>query len=173
MQQARAQSSFTWFRQFVDTLLGPFRMPKRRQVAALCYRRRKKGVEVLLVSSRGRGRWILPKGNPELGSTPEKMAAREALEEAGAVGKVRREPFMRCAAGKGLGSGIEVATDTDVYLLEVAELKDSFAEAGQRKRRWLPVDEAIETVDDAGFRDALVAFRARLAAAAPAAKSGE
>ena len=38
------------------------RLPGRRQeVAAVCYRMRKRGIEFLLVQTRG-GRWIFPKG---------------------------------------------------------------------------------------------------------------
>ena len=38
---------------------------------------------VMLVTSRGAGRWIIPKGRPEKGVAPHKLAAREAWEEAG------------------------------------------------------------------------------------------
>ena len=54
----------------------------RAQFAALCYRRRKTGVEVLLVTSRDTKRWIIPKGWPMNGLTPANAAAQEAGEEA-------------------------------------------------------------------------------------------
>ena len=41
------------------------------------------GVEILLVTSRSRRRWILPKGLPVDGLEPSEAAAREAFEEAG------------------------------------------------------------------------------------------
>ena len=46
----------------------------------------------MLVTSRGRQRWIIPKGWPHKGRAPHRSAAREAFEEAGVVGKVRRRP---------------------------------------------------------------------------------
>ena len=55
----------------------------RLQVAALPWRRSSKGVEIMLVTSRGSGRWILPKGWPEAGEALWDAAAREADEEAG------------------------------------------------------------------------------------------
>ena len=45
---------------------------------------------VYLVTSRGSGRWIIPKGNPMRGLAPHQVAAREALEEAGLVGHIQR-----------------------------------------------------------------------------------
>ncbi len=41
-----------------------------------------------MVTSRGSGRWIIPKGNPIKGPSPADVAAQEALEEAGLVGRV-------------------------------------------------------------------------------------
>jgi 8-oxo-dGTP pyrophosphatase MutT (NUDIX family) len=60
-----------------------------RQIAALPVKHRPDGsLDVFLVTSRGSGRWIIPKGNPIRGLSPEDVAAREALEEAGLVGRV-------------------------------------------------------------------------------------
>ena len=65
-------------------VVGPmFRRPRSLQVAALCHRRTKAGQkEVLLVTSRGTGRWILPKGWPMRGKSDAQAAAQEAWEEA-------------------------------------------------------------------------------------------
>ncbi|HLL59899.1 MAG TPA: NUDIX domain-containing protein, partial [Allosphingosinicella sp.] len=54
------------------------------QVAALPYRRGADGsVEVLLVTTRGTGRWMVPKGWPMRGKSHAEAAAQEAFEEAG------------------------------------------------------------------------------------------
>ena len=42
----------------------------RSQFGALCYRVVDGQVQVLLITSRGTGRWILPKGWPVDGATP-------------------------------------------------------------------------------------------------------
>jgi len=66
------------------------RRPRRFQFAALCYRLGKdqKEPEILLLTSRGTGRWVIPKGWP-MGSKPgHEVAKQEALEEAGVVGDV-------------------------------------------------------------------------------------
>ena len=51
----------------------------------------KSGVQILLVTSRGTRRWIIPKGWPQSGTPPHRAAAQEAFEEAGAVGKVSKK----------------------------------------------------------------------------------
>jgi hypothetical protein len=63
-----------------------------QQVAALCWRKRKDGVEVMLVTSRETRRWVIPKGWPMEGLTDYNAARREALEEAGVEGHMKREP---------------------------------------------------------------------------------
>ena len=60
----------------------------RTQFAALCYRLEEDKVKVLLVTSRGTGRWIVPKGWPADGKTPVESALEEAWEEAGVKGRV-------------------------------------------------------------------------------------
>jgi 8-oxo-dGTP pyrophosphatase MutT (NUDIX family) len=75
--------------------LEPSRLSTRRQqVAAVCYRMRKRGVEFLLVQTRG-GRWIFPKGGVEPGFTHAQSAALEAFEEAGVHGRMEGIPFTR------------------------------------------------------------------------------
>lgn len=73
----------------------PSRLPKgRQQVAAICYRVRKRGIEFLLVQTRG-GRWTFPKGGAEPGLTHAQSAAVEAFEEAGVHGRMEEIPFTR------------------------------------------------------------------------------
>ena len=63
-----------------------------RQIAVLPYRfggPDKDGpTEILLVTSRGTGRWVIPKGNPLNGFDRHTSAAIEAEEEAGVIGAV-------------------------------------------------------------------------------------
>jgi 8-oxo-dGTP pyrophosphatase MutT (NUDIX family) len=51
------------------------------------------GLEYLLVRTRNGERWTFPKGGCESGEAPAAAAAREALEEAGAAGRVIGEPI--------------------------------------------------------------------------------
>src|SRR5580693_6861832 len=65
------------------------------QAAAVCYRVRGKGIEFLLVRTRGSGRWTFPKGSAEPGLTHAQAAALEAFEEAGVHGRIEEAPFAR------------------------------------------------------------------------------
>ena len=60
-----------------------------RQFAALPWRIGDGGTrEVMLVTSRETGRWVIPKGWPMKGRKPAEVASQEAYEEAGLVGRV-------------------------------------------------------------------------------------
>jgi 8-oxo-dGTP pyrophosphatase MutT (NUDIX family) len=63
----------------------------RKQVAAVCYRINGE-IEFLLVRTR-KARWTFPKGGVEPGLTHAESAALEALEEAGAHGRIEEAPF--------------------------------------------------------------------------------
>jgi 8-oxo-dGTP pyrophosphatase MutT (NUDIX family) len=122
---------------------------KRVQYAALPYRRKGKApTEVLLVTSRETGRWIIPKGWPAKGKLPHKSAAREAREEAGVVGSVNRRPLGIFSYEKRLKSGKVVACEVQVFALKVKRQEARWLEKGERKRKWLPRTKAAKKVGD-------------------------
>ncbi len=57
-----------------------------RGAAVMAWRMGDKGPEVLLITSRETGRWVLPKGWPMKGRSGAECALREAFEEAGVAG---------------------------------------------------------------------------------------
>lgn len=121
----------------------------RTQFAALCYRVIKDKTEVLMITSRGTGRWIIPKGWPVDGKTPEESALNEAWEEAGVKGKVTGS----CLA---LYSYLKRVDDTTaplpcavmVYPVSVKSLSGTFPEKGQRLRKWMDLKKAAKKVDE-------------------------
>jgi 8-oxo-dGTP pyrophosphatase MutT (NUDIX family) len=122
---------------------------KRVQYAALPYRRKgKTPTEVLLVTSRETGRWIIPKGWPAKGKPPHKSAAREAREEAGVVGRVKRRPLGVFSYKKRLKSGKVVACEVQVFALKVTGQEARWLEKGERKLKWLPRTRAAKKVGD-------------------------
>jgi hypothetical protein len=64
-----------------------------QQVAALVYRYEAHELQILVITSRGTGRWIIPKGWPQVGRTLADTAAREAYEEAGVRGEISSQPI--------------------------------------------------------------------------------
>jgi 8-oxo-dGTP pyrophosphatase MutT (NUDIX family) len=88
-------------------------------------------LDVCLVTSRGGGRWIIPKGNPIRGLAPHEVAAKEALEEAGLVGKAGR----RCIGSFDFSrnrDGYESTCSVDVYALHVERQLSTWMEMGDR-----------------------------------------
>jgi 8-oxo-dGTP pyrophosphatase MutT (NUDIX family) len=107
---------------------------------------------VLLITSRETKRWIIPKGWPMRGRKDFNAAAQEALEEAGIIGQVGKEPVGRYAYWKRQTDFIELC-EVDVYRLDVTGQLETWREKGQRETAWFRVDEAAIKVDEPGLRD--------------------
>ncbi|HSZ63310.1 MAG TPA: NUDIX domain-containing protein [Terriglobales bacterium] len=110
---------------------------RRQQVAAVCYRMGRRGVEFLLVQTRG-GRWIFPKGGVEAGLTLAQSAALEALEEAGVHGRIEEIPFGRYFRSAPDAGVSEPAVAT--YLCEVTR-REAPQEAN-RNPTWFSAEKA-------------------------------
>jgi len=121
----------------------------RRQYGAIAWRQSRSGeLEILLVTSRERGRWIVPKGWPIKGETPAKVAALEAFEEGGVFGDVRSEPIGVYDYLKILRDGSTVLCRVVLFGIEVRGTLANWPEQSQRKRSWFTVSEAGRTVSD-------------------------
>ena len=135
--------------------------PAAVQVAALCYRETSVGKQVLLITSRDTGRWIVPKGWPIKGKNGAESALQEAWEEAGVKrAEVKQKPIGTYAYDKGLGGGDSVEVLTHVYLTEVKELSEDYPEADERERVWIAPGEAANRVDEPELKDILNTFSA-------------
>ncbi len=120
----------------------------RKQVAALPLRSAKNGaLEILLVTSRRTGRWIIPKGwaSKRLGDC--KTAAREARQEAGVKGKLVPKAVGNYRYEKPeLGDSCDV--DVSVFLLKVQKEYKRWPEMHQRKRAWFDVLDAAAMIKE-------------------------
>ncbi|PCH71460.1 MAG: NUDIX hydrolase [Rhodobacteraceae bacterium] len=117
----------------------------RSQFAALCFRMRADKPQVLLITSRGSGRWIIPKGWPVDGVTPAQSAAREAWEEAGVTGKVYDQCLGLYSYSKSLnGTGLPIVAM--IYPVKVDALASNYPEEGQRVRKWFSQKKASSLV---------------------------
>ncbi|MDH5798038.1 MAG: NUDIX hydrolase [Paracoccaceae bacterium] len=149
------------FSRIVSDVLSPFvRRPKRYQVAALCFREKSPGrKEVLLITSRDTGRWILPKGWPINGFDAPGTALQEAWEEAGVKGAAPDpEPIGSYEYEKMLDGGLPVTCHTDVYRVKVAKLAEDYPEISERRREWMTPQRAAELVNEPGLKDLLRHF---------------
>ncbi len=144
------------FRERLARLLG--RRPPEMQVAALCLR--ETTGEVLLVTSRGTGRWIVPKGWPMPGRSLAGAAMQEAWEEAGAKGRIGEAEIGRYHYDKDQEHGFAIPVEVRVFPLYVEDLDDDFPEARQRERRWFAPDAAAGLVAETGLQRILRALPA-------------
>ncbi|MDZ4089380.1 MAG: NUDIX hydrolase [Tabrizicola sp.] len=118
----------------------------RMQYGALCWRSGADGVEVLLITSRDTGRWVIPKGWPMPGLSPEAAAAQEAWEEAGVQGTMNPLCVGRYGYQKCLPAGASVPCAVAVYGLRVEDMAKTFPEVKERRRKWFSRAEAATLV---------------------------
>lgn len=119
------------------------------------------GIEILVVTSRDSGRWIIPKGWPMKGKEPYEAAAIEARQEAGVSGKVRKKPVGSYTYLKLMDDGEVVPCVVDVFQVEATRLAGKFKEKGERVLAWVTPDEAARRVREVELKSLLVEFRPR------------
>lgn len=129
-----------------------------QQIAALCWRKHKGAVEVLLVTSRETRRWVIPKGWPMAGLADFNAARREAFEEAGVEGRMRRQPLGTFFYEKRGKKNIFPVTVT-VYALEVQKKNKSWPEMKERERTWFSTHDAVLRVAEPGLKTILRDFK--------------
>lgn len=143
-------------RQSLGLLLG--RRPPALQVGAIC--RCPLTGDVLLITSRGTGRWVIPKGWPMEDRTLSAAAAVEAWEEAGVEGRIGRAEIGRYRYDKEQDHGWSLPVEVHVFLLQADRLRPDFPEAMQRRRGWFSAADAAARVDEPGLRRILLALPA-------------
>ena len=111
------------------------------------------GIEVLLITSRDTGRWVVPRGNPIAGKTPAESAAQEAYEEAGIEGPTATKPLGRYRYDKRRRDGSAAEAEVLLFRMEVREIGEQWPEMRQRERRWFEVEAAAAAVDEAGLAE--------------------
>ena len=119
-----------------------------QQAAALPFRSSSVGYELLFVSTRRRGRWVLPKGWPRKGEALCDTAAREAQEEAGVDGHVSQQAFGSYRYRKRMRQGYDVPCEVVVFPFLVACESTDWSEAGLRERRWCVLAAAPGLCDE-------------------------
>lgn len=127
-----------------------------RQCAALCWRTHRGRVQVLLVTSRDTGRWIMPKGWPIDGKSAAETAAIEAWEEAGVEGTVDTSaPIGLYGYDKLRTAKQAIPCIVNVFSLRVKKLADKFPEHKQRRRKWFDAQTAARKVAEPDLRTLL------------------
>jgi len=111
------------------------------QSAIIPYRLEEGKLEILLITSIRKKKWIIPKGFIEFNLSAFESAKKEAFEEAGVIGTNETIELGSFTIKKYGGR-----TNIVVYSMEVEKFKDDYPEKNLRKRKWYTVEEAIETI---------------------------
>ncbi len=129
--------------------IEPARLPAwiYQQSAVIPYRWRGANLEILLITSRGGKRWVLPKGIVEPGLTAAGSAAKEAIEEAGVYGETAETTLGAYHYRKWGGT-----CDVEVYPMRVWTEMADWPESEIRRRRWLPLSKALDRIEDKRLR---------------------
>jgi 8-oxo-dGTP pyrophosphatase MutT (NUDIX family) len=130
------------------------------QYAALPWRLAGRQVQVLLITSRGTQRWVIPKGWPIRGLKPQDAAAIEASEEAGIVGEVEEIPIGSYAYVKQLTPKRAADVQVIVFAFRVSYQAPDWKERGERRFAWWPHQKAAQLVAEPGLRRLILDFGA-------------
>jgi 8-oxo-dGTP pyrophosphatase MutT (NUDIX family) len=134
--------------------------PQGIQYAALPYRIVGRQVQILLITSRGTGRWVIPKGWPMRGLKPQDAAAMEASEEAGLVGQIEDHPLGSYHYAKAFKRGPPADVQVIVFPFHVRFQADDWKEQGQRIFEWQRYQRAAMMVAEPALRRLIVEFGA-------------
>jgi 8-oxo-dGTP pyrophosphatase MutT (NUDIX family) len=159
-------TSLTLIDNIVSEVRLMFRRPERIQFAALCYRFQKKSAvpEMLLITSRDTGRWVIPKGWPMEGKASHEVAAREAWEEAGVKGEPSSDSIGSYTYEKGMNNGLKISCRVHVYPVVVFDMAKRFPEKGTRKLEWFTFTEAAGLVAEPSLRRLILDHQTRVLA---------
>jgi 8-oxo-dGTP pyrophosphatase MutT (NUDIX family) len=117
------------------------------EVAAVCYRIGRSGIQFLLVQTRN-GRWTFPKGGVEADLTHAQSAALEAFEEAGVHGRMEEGSFASYVRYKGR-HGAELVVHA--HLCEV--LRTGRPKESGRNPTWFSAAKAKERLQQNRNKD--------------------
>jgi len=130
---------------------------KLKQSGVLPYRHRKGKLEVLLVTSLGTGRWVVPKGNIAEDMSARDSAAKEAFEEAGIRGQLAKKGLGGYAYKKADVKGGAICK-VELFPMEVETVEEDWPEKTERKRAWMAIDKAAASVAEPRLAELMLAF---------------
>jgi len=117
-----------------------------KQSAVVPVRENDGELEILLITSRKRKRWVIPKGVKEPEMSGPDSAAKEALEEAGIEGTVNPGTLGTYQYDKWGGT-----CTVDVYLMEVTTVHETWEEQF-RDREWVDGSTAVERLREPALK---------------------
>jgi 8-oxo-dGTP pyrophosphatase MutT (NUDIX family) len=118
-------------------------------------------LRIMLITTRGRKRWMIPKGWPIPGLEPHESAAREAFEEAGLIGIIHPQALGSFEYIKRLGTGRRIKCTVEVFPLHVDHQRAHWLERGERTTKWFSAEKAAALVAEPMLKKILLHFEPR------------
>jgi 8-oxo-dGTP pyrophosphatase MutT (NUDIX family) len=112
-----------------------------KQSGVIPYRKNNGVLEILLITSIKKKKWIIPKGYIEFNLSPFESAKKEAFEEAGIIGSNETIELGTVELKSGMG-----VTHMKIFSMEVIKTLDDYPEKDLRKRKWFSAEEASTKV---------------------------
>ena len=130
----------------------------KQQAAVIPFRGGGKKLQICLIRKKGSKRkWGIPKGFIDRGETPKQSALKEASEEAGLKGRLVGDPVGSYEYKK-WGTTLAVT----VYLMEVKNEDDEWAESDFRERHWTSLRQAMQLLAHHPVHSLMDTAKARL-----------
>lgn len=111
------------------------------QSGVIPYRKRSGELQILLITSVKKKKWIIPKGYIEFNLSPFESAKKEAYEEAGVIGANETVELGSFIMNRSIGH-----CNIKIFSMEVVEVLDEYPEKDVRKRKWFSLKEAADSV---------------------------
>ncbi len=111
------------------------------QSGVIPYRFNNGSIEILLITSVKKKKWIIPKGYIEFNLSPFESAKKEAYEEAGIIGSNETVELGAVKINKSIGNCY-----LKVFSMEVVNLLDDYPEKDLRKRKWMTITDAVKFI---------------------------
>jgi len=112
-----------------------------RQSAVIPYLAEDGNTQIVLVTTRKKKKWTLPKGIVEPDLTPEESALQEAYEEAGIEGAIQGGIFDTFQYNKWGGTCF-----VQVFLMKITQWHESWSEDHYRSRETFSPDKALQVI---------------------------
>jgi 8-oxo-dGTP pyrophosphatase MutT (NUDIX family) len=127
------------------------------QSCVIPYRINKGELEVLLITSIHKKKWIFPKGFIEFNFSAFESAKKEAYEEAGVIGENETVELGSFGLKKKNGKSL-----IRVFSMQVSEELQDYPEKNLRKRKWFNLTEALEKITLADLKPFLSKLKEKI-----------
>ena len=118
------------------------------QSCVIPYRINNGSIELLLITSIKKQRWIFPKGFIEFNLSAFESAKKEAYEEAGVIGENETVELGAFDLKKKTRT-----SHVKIFSMEVTEELKDYPEKNLRKRKWFNVKDALENIENSDIRN--------------------